>query len=318
MSNAVWQNGTPPGGVRAFFSSRLLLLVLALTLAPVFAATPGAPGAAKGQPRLASLQLEVWPEYDRPAALVIIRGELAKDVELPAVISLRIAAASGGPTAVAYSTTAGGNLLNLQYDKADAGNFITLKFTAPERFFHVEFYDPLKTSAANRSYTYVWPGDLAAERVNLIVQEPAAASNISVQPALNTSAAGQDGLNYRSADIGPNPAGKRLEVKVQYSKSDTRTSAEIVKPAAPAAMQPINPPAAVSNAARPPYKVELALWLLGIVSALGLCIWAALTWWYGRETPPAAAQSAAGFCKKCGAPSVPGARFCSRCGAAQT
>ena len=145
MSNTFRPNAMPPGGVRAFFSSRLWPLVLALTLAPVYAATPGAPGAVKGQLRMASLQLEVWPEYDRPAALVIIRGELATDVALPAVISLRIAAASGGPTAVAYSTTAGGNLLNLQFNKADAGNFITLKFTVPERFFHVEFYDPLKS-----------------------------------------------------------------------------------------------------------------------------------------------------------------------------
>jgi hypothetical protein len=325
MSKTVQRYAMPPDGARALFASRIFILILALLVSPAFAASPAAPEAVRGNPRLASLQVEIWPEFDRPAALVILRGEIAADAPLPASVSLRIAAASGGPTAVAYSNGASGNLLNLKYDRKDAGNFITLKFDTPERFFHVEFYDPLATSAPGRSYTYVWTGDLAAERLSVIVQEPAAVSNFSVQPPLNASATGQDGLRYRSAELGASAAGKRVEVKLMYTKTDPRTSTEIIRPNAPdTPPQTVSPSLPVSSSlsdslplpAAAPNKMELAMWLLAIVVALGLFIWAALTWWYGRGKVPESAQSPVGFCTKCGAPAAPGARFCSKCGAA--
>ena len=311
MSKTVQRYAESPGGARAWFASRTCILILALLLSPAFAAAPAAPEAARGNPRLASLQVEIWPEYDRPAALVILRGEIAADVRLPASVSLRIAAASGGPAAVAYSSGAGGNLLNLKYQRKDASNFITLKFDTPERFFHVEFYDPLVTSTAGRSYTYVWTGDFAAERFSVIVQEPAGVSNFSAQPPLNATAVGQDGLRYRSAELGSSPVGKRLEVKVLYTKTDPRTSTEIIRPKAP---EPSPQSAPSPSPAAVPDKMELAMWLIAIVAALGLFIWAALTWWYGRERRPQSAPNSVGFCTKCGAPSAPGDRFCSRCG----
>ena len=313
MSDAVQRNATVRGGANALFALRTGVLILAFMLAPAFAAAP--PAMPAGNPRLASLGIEIWPEFDRPAALVILKGEIAAGVALPAAVNVRIAAASGGPLAVAYSSAANSNLLNLKYDRKDAGNFITLKFDTPERFFHVEFYDPLVTSAPGRSYTYAWPGDFAADRLNLIVQEPAGVSDFSVTPPLSSTATGQDGLSYKSADLGPIQAGKRLEVKVLYTKTDPRTSAEIVKPKAPP-----NAPSNSAATSTPPQsgvpgKMELALWLLGIVAALGLVIWRALTWWYGRasrsDKPPAGAR----FCGKCGAPSKSGDRFCSKCGA---
>ena len=138
------------------FAARLRTLALALLVLPAFALAQTA-GAPKGNPRLASLSIEIWPEYDRPAALVILRGALAESVKLPAAITLRLPAASGGPGAVAYSTTADGNLLNLKHERATAGEFITLKFEVPQRFFHVEFYEPIATGASARAYRYVWP-----------------------------------------------------------------------------------------------------------------------------------------------------------------
>jgi hypothetical protein len=32
-----------------------------------------------GNPRLASMHMEIWPEYDRPAVLVILKGDLQGD-----------------------------------------------------------------------------------------------------------------------------------------------------------------------------------------------------------------------------------------------
>ena len=65
------------GGVRARIATCLTFLALAL-LQP---ALVHAQAAATANPRLASLGIEIWPEYDRPAALVILRGTLAEDVK---------------------------------------------------------------------------------------------------------------------------------------------------------------------------------------------------------------------------------------------
>ena len=88
------------------------LLALALMLLPALGLAQGG-GVPRANPRLASLNIEIWPEYDRPAALVILRAALAESVKLPATVTLKLPAASGGPSAVAHSTTADGNLLSL-------------------------------------------------------------------------------------------------------------------------------------------------------------------------------------------------------------
>ena len=272
---------------------RILILALALLLQPAFGAGASAAEPARGTPRLATLLIEIWPEYDRPAAaLVILRGQVAPDVALPATVSVRIPATSGGPSAVAYTPGAGGNLLNMNYDRADATDFITLKFDTPERFFQIEFYDPLGAGDPARSYSYAWVGDLAVDRLSVILQEPAAASDVAVQPSLDAAARGRDGLRYRSGELGAFPAGKRLDLNVRYSKTDPRTSLEILKPDAPAT-------APAPSAA--PSKVELAIWIVGIGVILGLGTWAAVTWRFRRKIAPGPARTEAGFCRECGA-----------------
>lgn len=298
------------GGARALFGSGILLLVLAIVFAPAFAAAPPARDVPKGNPRLASLQIEIWPEFDRPAAaLVILKGEIAAGVRLPAAVTLRIAARTGGPTAVAYSAESGGDLLNLKYDREDADDFITLKFNAPDRFFHTEYYDPLSARTPGRSYTYLWSGDLATERLRVVLQEPAAASDISVQPPLADTAVDPDGLRYRSAELGAFQAGKQMEVQVAYTKADPRTTIAILKPEAPLVLAP-----AIADRS----KKELALWLVAIVAVLVAGGIGASAWWYRRKPVQEARTSGAAFCTKCGSPLALGDRFCSKCGVALT
>jgi hypothetical protein len=276
----------------------------ALIAVPAAAAGSDAPAA---NPRLASLQIEIWPEYDRPAAaLVILRGQLAADVALPAAVSLRIPAATGGPAAVAYAASAGGNNLNLPYDRAGAGDFITLKFDVPERFFHVEFYDPLPANAPGREFTYVWTGDLATDRLTVTVQEPAAATDVSVVPTLDAAAAGPDGLRYRSAELGASAAGKAVAVNVRYTKADARTSAELLKPQMQAAASP-----ATADTTRRDLAIALAVAVaILVLGSIGIS-----AWWYRRKSRPEAQPDAGGFCRKCRTPFRTGDRFCSRCGA---
>jgi hypothetical protein len=67
-----------PSGRHANPLSRLFFMaVLALLLLPTFASAQPTRVAPLRNPDLASLQIEIWPEYDRPAALVILRAAVA-------------------------------------------------------------------------------------------------------------------------------------------------------------------------------------------------------------------------------------------------
>lgn len=291
-------------------ASALATLILAVMLIPAVAAAPAGGGAAKNAPRLESVQIEIWPEYDRPAALVILKAELAGDVGLPAAVSLRIPASSGGPAAVAFAIAKTGQLLNLKHDRSDAVDFITLRFTVPERFFHVEFYDRLATGANERNYKYLWPGDLPVSSLDVIVQEPAGASDFSVQPALGASATGADGLRYRSAQLGAVKQGAPLPIEIRYTKADPRTSVEILKRNAPAP----GPQATRADGATEYSRLYLALGAAALLMAgLGTVYF---FWWRRRARPRVGSAGGGAFCAKCGNAVAAGDRFCSKCGAA--
>jgi len=292
----------------------LATFVLGLVLMPAFAAGPQGGGAAKSDALLESLQIEIWPEYDRPAALVILRAELAADVGLPADVSLRIPASSGGPAAVAYATEKKGRLLKLAHEQSAAADFIVLRFTVPTRFFHVEFYDRAARGTSVRSYKYLWPGDLPVSWLDVVVQEPAGASNVSILPELVEKATGSDGLVYRSAQLGPFKRGTPLPIEIQYTKTDPRTSVEMLKlnVPAPAAQADIPPVPQQSSGFSPTLlgaAALLAATTLGVVGFL---------WWSRRPRSSAGSAGGAGFCSKCGNKVTASDRFCSKCGAALT
>ncbi len=260
---------------------------------------------AAANPPLAALQIEIWPEYDRPGALVIYKGELAQSVRLPAEVSLRIPAASGGPAAVAYAADESGKLLNLTHQDENAGNFILVHIRPPQRFFHLEFYDRMATDKPQREYRYAWPGDAAVEKVSVLVKEPAASSNLSVQPKLDLTGQSPDGMTHRAVQLGALKAGEQLPIEIRYTKSDPRPSTEIV--AAPGAA-----PAAAAEAAQPQ-----PIWPLALVGGGAVVLIGAVTalLWRRRRVSASGATPAGRFCPKCGRAAKAGDRFCANCGA---
>jgi hypothetical protein len=298
---------------RIALPSSLAAVALVTLLLPAFAAAQTT-GAVKANPRLASLSIEIWPEYDRPAALVILRGALAEGVALPAPVTLRLPLASGGPSAVAFSAIADGDLLNLSYARAIAGEFVAITFAAPERFFHVEFYEPIATAPSARSYRYAWPGDLAADRVMVVVQEPAGANAISAEPNLDIFTTGKEGLRYRAAELGALEAGTLLPITVRYTKLDGRTSAEIMKPKpgeAPAAAAAAAPGASAPRSPGGVRALRAGAWLA--IGAAPLFFW----WFWWRRAPARPVRPAPlphGACTQCGTPQARGNRFCGNCG----
>lgn len=287
---------------------RRLLAALALAIAATSAlAQP------KNAPRLATLEIDLWPEYDRAgAALVILKAELAPDIPLPASISFRIPASSGGPHAVAYSEAPGSPPLHLSYRREEAAGAIVLRMEAPARNLLVEFYEPLATAQPARSYTYAWPGDLAAGRVIVSVQEPAQSSGLEVKPALDKSLTGNNGMRYLTADLGPLPAGKALPVAVRYAKPDARTSAEILNLKSGAVAEAGGSPAPAAPAARGSVPIELVGAMLGVAVAMVSAI-LLFTRWKARSRERGPLPH--GACTQCGAPRREADRFCGKCGA---
>ena len=295
-----------------------LMFAAALIMLPAGAAENAAVKA-----RLANLEIEIWPEYDKPATLVLLKGEIAPGADRS--ISVRIPASSGGPLAVAMSATPGGNLLNMPYDRTDGKDYITLRMQAPERFFHIEFYDKLNTGSDKREYRYVWPGDLAADHVSVHVKQPATSKEFSITPAFGKSAMGNDGLTYWSSDMGAAPAGKALAVTLRYTKSDARVSKDILGMVAPAAPATPTAPVIAPDAVKPAATAvrgssdsrddwTTALFLVLLAAAAAGIFW--FNWRRAGEGGAAAIASDARFCTKCGNALRKGDRFCSKCGKA--
>ena len=298
--------------------------IVAVVLAWVAWQSPAGDTHAQEDPRLANLEIDIWPEFDQPSVLVILHGEIAGDVTLPATVSLRIPTSSGGPTAVASAATASARLVSLAYARTDIQvDLMTLRFTTPDRFFQVEFYDRLSTDNPERNYAYLWPGDLPVGELVVQVQQPAGATDLSVQPDLGASLAGPDGLAYSQASLGAFDAGKPLPISVRYNKTDPRTSAEILGLRTPAA------PSATGTGS----GLGISTWLLVLaaVTALVVAGGGAILWRW-RPWPSSSAaggrtraqrrrqgaggpEKAPGSCQQCGSRLRSGARFCSDCGA---
>jgi hypothetical protein len=296
-----------------------LLLVLALgLLSPAWAS-------AQTVVSLATLQVSLWPEYDQPATLVILDGQLDPATALPASLSVHIPTRAGTPHAVAVSG-AGGELLTAAYTTEPAGDDIIVIFQTQSLGFRVEYYDPALTLAGDgREFAFNWQTDYPIAAAAVRVQEPVGARGLVGEPALAAVGAGPDGLNYYQADLGALRPGDTAAVRLSYAKTGATLTADALAAGAVGAG-----PAPVPEVVTPETDNRLPLIVGG--AALGLALGAAGVAAYTRsrraavvpkavrrtrrENVPARQRpSAAGFCTQCGHGLLAGDHFCRNCGA---
>ncbi len=301
------------------------ILILILLAAFVLPAT----GSAQAPLKLSSLEINIWPEYDKPSVLVIYNISLPSNVNPPVNISLRIPASAGEPNGVA-AVQVDGTLLKLDYTLKAEGDWIAVNFTATMPEEQVEYYDPsLSKQGDTRHFVYTWPGDYAVDSLTVQVQQPYGASNMQITPKQLGNGVVNSDLTYYTISEGSVKAEQTFNISVSYQKPDDSLSSQHLQ---------VLPSAPITDTTKG--RVELlptnSTNTILIVSAMiiGLSLVGGGIYWYfqssnrevkqsprrrGRRTPsPEMSDIPMGegivYCQQCGNRAGPGDQFCRACG----
>lgn len=203
---------------------------------------------ARAQTGLERLEVVLWPEYDRPAVLVMLRGYLPLDALLPTTVVLPMPATST-PHAVAKRDPTVGNLLMAAHTVETDGAWSRVRIVTDMLEVRLEYYADLSTVEAQRNILFEWPGGVEAGQIIYEIMQPVGADGLVVTPP-GLQRIGPDGLTYHVGDLGPIGAGEAFSIAVSYTKTSPLLTAEALKPPAPAP-QMSQPPAQPSTSTAP-------------------------------------------------------------------
>lgn len=271
------------------------------------------------------LEVDLWPEYDRPEMLVIYRIRLAEDTELPAALRIRIPAAAGEPSAVAEASATGG-LVYAEYTYDVVGDWGYVDVSASSTNLQIEYYDPgLVIDGSQRTFGYTWPGDYAVNELNVQVQQPPEARNVSISPSLGSGSTAGDGLVYYQASLGSLASGEGFDLELSYEKDTDTLTVTQLQPSQP---QPTQAQPATGETSD---LSDILPWL-GVGGGVVLIGFGVYRYWqtanadaavskpkrHRRRKPGTSEAPAAGvaaYCHQCGTRAQGGDRFCRNCGA---
>ena len=267
--------------------------------------------------RIARFQLSIWPEYDDPRVLLIIRGELAPGAAFPTHVTLPIP--KNAELIGAGMISELGELL-LHPHRVIPGNASdTLEITLPSpRFFAELYYDPFETSGDAKRFSYTFEAPYPISQLDVDVQKPYTAREfVTEPPAMAQETEGRDTTYHRFAyrDVA---AGRPTTFTVSYVKTDPQ-------PSVPKAGSP--PPASPVVAQGPQDRILIYFGILAGVTAayvLATLAWTAYRRRHADAVPPEALSPtltippvpppAANFCSHCGRALNAEYAFCPGCG----
>ena len=281
---------------------------------------PAAPVVTAAEPpadlRIARLQLSIWPEYDDPRVLLIIRGELAPGAAFPTQVTLPVPKDAELIGAGMISEL--GELLLHPHRVIPGDALDTLEITLPSsRFFAELYYDPFETSGDAKSFSYTFTAPYPITQFDVDIQKPYTASEfVTEPPAMAQETEGRDTTYHRFAyrDVA---AGQPTAFTVSYVKTDPQPSV----PKADSAPDG-------SPAARGPQD-RMLIYFSILASVTAAYVLATLLWTASRrrhaapaspETqprPPALPSvmpAVANFCSHCGHALNADYAFCPGCG----
>lgn len=294
------------------------LLLGAIVIPSAAAQTPSA--------SLTSLAVELWPDYDRPAVLVLLTGALPASAPLPATVTIPVPP-DADINAVARFNEDGALLSDVEYTVQDG----LMTLTTPGDRFRVEYYMPYEVDGNTYRFAFDWTADLDVDQMTAVVQQPLAATDMTITPAPTGTADRGDGLTYHTLAVRPVGAGEPVTVGVTYTVEAPLLSAPPqTSPAGAQASAPATPTDAGTG------DGFSLWWLAAIAGALALLGGA---WYLGQrkgrsasrtrkpqptrpakprpeeKSPPAGKTNAAKFCHSCGQPARAEDVYCRNCGA---
>lgn len=302
----------------------ITFFILLLIVAGWFSATVAE---AQSNAVIESLEVALWPDYDRRAILVIYRVQLASDTTLPAHVQLPIPAAVGDPYATAWMAEEG-SLLVADYTSEVQGAWNIVTLTSGSLVAQLEFYMEYELSGDKRNIVFDWPEGFAVKSLSYEVQKPGAVEDLQVSPSPEDSFTGNDGLLYYQADLGEVSEDQTVRIELSYSNpSNQLTIDESITP------EPLPLNRSVEAEGGTPDVSQLLPWFLG---GLGVClvIVSGVLYFQSRRQPQRLKRrprtrkrvkaydegSEAGvdpstiYCHQCGTKASVSDRYCRHCG----
>jgi hypothetical protein len=287
----------------------VVIAILAALFAPLSAS-------AQSEVSINTLNVELWPEYDRPDMLVIYHLTLAADTLLPTEISLPIPQAAGDPHVVAVGQTLQTvSDQNVNFKLEEDGEWTNVKITMTGPALQLEYYIPLEKDFPARHFSLTLQEDYDISDLTLGFRLPVDGHDLLSSLPLKQVSAGQNDQLIYEGEYGQLPAGKAITWTIDYQKDNNVLSI------AGAKLEPTGP--ITSNISFSKYLP----WILGGVGILliaGGIVYYTLT---GRRREKTARRrharpksekkvetGEAVYCHQCGQRAQPGDRFCRICG----
>lgn len=176
-----------------------------------------------------SMNVQIWPEYDRPEVLVMI------DLVLPADASFPFKFRFGVPKGAAVTGVAEVNP-NGSFDYSRPQPLFDT--TAPDRdLVSVEipknpnvrleyYYDPGLNVQGARDYNLLYELFGDAKQVSLVLQQPLRSDGFVVTPPLSESSKDGQGFSYAGQSFSNLKSGDRLQLRVAYTKENSEPSVQ--------------------------------------------------------------------------------------------
>jgi hypothetical protein len=244
-------------------SSIACLMVLLLPLVSA-AAEPEATA-------LDSLVVEIWPDYDKAAVLVLLTGTLPANSPLPARVTLPLPA-TAQVNAVARIDPRDGVMRD---DILSSPSIGELTLITPDPAFRVEYYQPYAVTDKQRTFDFTWQAGLSVASFRVKVQRPAAATSFRTVPTTTDIVRNANEINYHTFAARSVPAGTPFKLHVGYEMDLPRLTVQIQPPPSPVPAQ--SRPSARALSDRPGTHWPLLAILAGSLLVVLALIWMVVT-----------------------------------------
>jgi hypothetical protein len=261
--------------------------------------------------RLTHLALGLWPEYDDPRVLLIMRGEVSPAATFPLTLSLPLP--RGGELVGAGVVSAQNAMLLQPHTMVPGTDHDTLQLTISSGHFFIEvYYDPLVRDQDRKHFQFVFEAPYAIDTLSLDILQPYTATDFATEPAAmrhDVDAQGGQHFRFTYQQVARDT---RKTFTVRYRKTTDEPSV---------AKQRLTSGGTTSQSVSRNTTVLAFGVLAGVVVVYvgGAFVWSTRR---RRQAPVAlsrssfekTAQAGRNYCSHCGRPLQPAFLFCPGCG----